>query len=41
MIVSLNLWVEQTTLAPFVECEALLDGLKTENPNLRAEVRKL
>ncbi|XP_070200256.1 cytoskeleton-associated protein 5-like isoform X2 [Littorina saxatilis] len=38
VIASLNLWVEQTTLAPFVESEALLDGLKTENPNIRAEL---
>lgn len=38
VIASLNLWVEQTTLTPFVECEALADGLKTENPNLRTEL---
>lgn len=38
VVASLNLWVEQTTLVPFVECEALLDGLKTENPNLRIEL---
>lgn len=39
VIAALNVWAEQTTLAPFVECEALADGLKTENPNLRTEVR--
>ncbi|XP_076471814.1 cytoskeleton-associated protein 5-like isoform X2 [Babylonia areolata] len=38
VVACLNLWVEQTTLVPFVECEALLDGLKTENPNVRAEL---
>ncbi|KAK7477171.1 hypothetical protein BaRGS_00031556, partial [Batillaria attramentaria] len=38
VVASLNLWVEQTTLVPFVECEALVDGLKTENPNLRVEL---
>lgn len=38
VIACLNLWVEQTTFIPFVESEALLDGLKVENPNLRAEL---
>lgn len=38
VVAALNLWVEQATLVPFVECEALVDGLKTENPNLRAEL---
>ena len=36
---ALNAWVDQTTLTPLVECEALSDGLKLENPNLRQEVR--
>ncbi|KAL8599784.1 hypothetical protein ACOMHN_052297 [Nucella lapillus] len=38
VVASLNLWVEQTTLGPFVECEALQDGLKTENPNVKTEL---
>ncbi|KAK6191581.1 hypothetical protein SNE40_003232 [Patella caerulea] len=35
---ALNVWVEHTTLTPLVECEALSDSLKIENPNLRTEL---
>jgi len=35
---ALNAWVDNTTLTPLVECEALSDALKLENPNLRQEV---
>ena len=35
---TLNMWVEQTGLAIFVEAEIMTDALKMENPILRAEV---
>ncbi|XP_048241542.1 cytoskeleton-associated protein 5-like isoform X2 [Haliotis rufescens] len=35
---ALNAWVDQCTLTPLVESEAIFDGLKTENPNLRTEL---
>lgn len=35
---ALTLWTDQTSLLPLVECEALMDTLKMENPNLRIEV---
>ncbi|XP_052800946.1 cytoskeleton-associated protein 5-A-like isoform X2 [Mya arenaria] len=35
---ALNAWVDNTTLTPLVECEALSDALKLENPNLRQEL---
>lgn len=38
---TLNVWVEQTGLAVFVEAELLVDSMKLENPNLRMEVTYL
>ncbi|ESO97492.1 hypothetical protein LOTGIDRAFT_228176 [Lottia gigantea] len=35
---ALNVWIDQTTLTPLVESEALSDALKVENPNLRTEL---
>ena len=35
---TLNMWVEQTGLAIFVEAEIMTDALKMENPILRTEV---
>ncbi|CAG2202668.1 CKAP5 [Mytilus edulis] len=35
---ALTLWTDQTSLLPLVECEALMDTLKMENPNLRIEL---
>ncbi|XP_052066786.1 cytoskeleton-associated protein 5-like [Mytilus californianus] len=35
---ALTLWTDQTSLIPLVECEALSDTLKMENPNLRIEL---
>ncbi|XP_041367175.1 cytoskeleton-associated protein 5-like isoform X2 [Gigantopelta aegis] len=37
-VTGLNSWVEHSTLTPLVECEAIQEGLKMENPFLRAEL---
>ncbi|XP_005107466.1 cytoskeleton-associated protein 5 [Aplysia californica] len=38
VVACLNAWVENTSLLPLVECEALHDALKMENPFLKAEL---
>ena len=37
-VTTLNTWVEQAKLHPFIDNEILSDALKVENPNLRTEV---
>ncbi|BFZ04985.1 hypothetical protein BsWGS_08024 [Bradybaena similaris] len=38
VIACLNVWLQHSTLLPLVESEAIFDGLKMENPFLKAEL---